>query len=87
MCQDIFFSGVFTKYIELVHSELRHLYIEFDEMLKITTLNKLLRENNTTVKKQKLAIKFSKTARDEDLESLHFKPMHCPAVQWGYVYI
>ena len=84
---EIKFSKVLTKHIPLVQSELRHLNIIFDEKLKVNALKQLLRENNKTRKKQEFAIQFNKPARDEDVDLLHFKPMHCSAPQWGDAYI
>ena len=84
---EIKFSKVITKHIPLLQSELRYLNIIFDAKLKVNALKQLLRENNKTRKKQEFTIQFNKTARDEDVDLLHFKPMHCSAPQWGDAYI
>ena len=83
---EIKFSKVLTKHIPLLQSELRYLNINFDAKLKVNALKTLLRENNKTRKKQEFTIQFNKPARDEDVDLLHFKPMHCSATQWGDAY-
>ena len=84
--QEIKFSKVLTKHIELVREELIYLGVEFDVALKIRKLLGILRDHHKKQKKKSFTDVHGYPPRDIDLDLLHFKPENKTVLEWGDAY-
>ena len=86
MRQEIKYSKVLTKHIDLVRDELTYLGIEFESNLKIRKLMEHLRVYNKTLKQKDFTDLHGHPPRDTDLDLLHFKPRHKTVLEWRDAY-
>eukprot|EP00560_Eucampia_antarctica_P002894 CAMPEP_0197840184 /NCGR_PEP_ID=MMETSP1437-20131217/45456_1 /TAXON_ID=49252 ORGANISM="Eucampia antarctica, Strain CCMP1452" /NCGR_SAMPLE_ID=MMETSP1437 /ASSEMBLY_ACC=CAM_ASM_001096 /LENGTH=226 /DNA_ID=CAMNT_0043449749 /DNA_START=1145 /DNA_END=1822 /DNA_ORIENTATION=- len=82
MRQEIKFSKVLSKHIELVREELTHLGIEFDLTIKIRKLMEKLRNYHKSVQTKTFTDIHGYPPRDIDMDLLHFKPGHRAVLEW-----
>ena len=86
MRQEIKYSKVLTKHIDLVRDELTYLQIEFDITLKIRKLLEKLRYYHKAENQKSFTDLSGYPLRDIDLDLLHFKPARRTVLEWGYAY-
>ena len=84
--QEIKYSKVLTKHIDLVRDELTYLRIEFDITLKIRKLMEKLRNHHKIEKRKSFTDLHGHPPRDTDLDLLHFKPKNKTVLEWGDAY-
>ena len=70
----------------LIKAELRFRNLVYDERMGINALKLISKENERKIKAQQFILETNLPPREEDIDKKHFRPQHCPAVEWRDAY-
>ena len=84
--EEIKFSKVITKHMQLVKDELDHRQLTYEITDKITVLKNILKQDEYSTKAKAYELETGLPAKPVNIDNLHFSPRLRSAPEWGDAY-